>query len=442
MEKEVFPSWKAREYGKRSFPKSFSAPPTKKTKEDSNCVTSPSWFLGKNKSVQHDLKSHFKPAENMASDRNVLRSICEHCGSQNKCMLQILFEYHFVQSCPRLAGDNEKRMKNNCLHLRRADVLVRVIIMERIAVALMIKLLGQKLELLLEQKLSKLGRKLLHLMLLLSLMVELVNSIYDNCPLRIQGCDFPIDMMLLPFHEFDIILGMDWLMLHDAVTGEMITVESDRINNVFGVISAISTLKLIHKGCEAFLAYILNTCDSESKLDQVSIVNKFTNVFPKDLPGLPPEHEVEFVIDLMPGTTPISISPYRMAPVELKEFKAQLQEFLDRGFIGPSTSSWGVPVLLVKKEDGSLMLCIDYMQLNKVTIKKKYQLPRIDNLFDQLKGAIVFSEIDLRSGYYQLRVKNFDVLQTAFKTRYGHYEFLVMPFELTNAPTAFMDLMG
>ena len=131
-----------------------------------------------------------------------------------------------------------------------------------------------------------------------------------------------------------------------------------------------------------------------------------------------------------------------MAPTELKELKAQLQELLDKGFIRPSVSPWGAPVLFVKKKDGTLRMCIDYRQLNKVTVKNKYPLPRIEDIFDQLRGAGMFSKIDLRSGYYQLPVKDTDVAKTAFRTRYGHYEFLVMPFGLTNAPAAFMDLMN
>ncbi|CAL9114122.1 unnamed protein product, partial [Musa textilis] len=159
-------------------------------------------------------------------------------------------------------------------------------------------------------------------------------------------------------------------------------------------------------------------------------------------PGLPLDREGEFAIDLVPSTTPISKPPYRMAPLELEELKKQIQELLDKGFIRPSVSPWGAPVLLVKKKDGTLRLCIDYRQLNQVTIKNKYPIPRIDDLFDQLQGAQVFSKIDLRSGYYQLKIKEEDISKTAFRTRYGHYEFLVMPFGLTNAPAAFMELMN
>ncbi|XP_073291016.1 uncharacterized protein [Primulina huaijiensis] len=142
------------------------------------------------------------------------------------------------------------------------------------------------------------------------------------------------------------------------------------------------------------------------------------------------------------GTAPISKALYRMAPTEMKELKNQLQDLLHKGFIRPSSSPWGAPALFVKKKDGSLRLCIDYRKINKATIKDKYPLPRIDDLFDQLQGAKVFSKIDLRSVYYQLKVREADVSKTAFKTRYGHYEFLVMSFGLTNAPSVFMDLMN
>jgi hypothetical protein len=180
----------------------------------------------------------------------------------------------------------------------------------------------------------------------------------------------------------------------------------------------------------------------ELEIEDIPVVREFPDVFPEDLPGLPPDREVEFSIDLVPGTAPISKAPYRMAPAELKELKGQLEELLDKGFIRPSASPWGAPVLFVKKKDGSMRLCIDYRELNRVTIKNKYPLPRIDDLFDQLQGAQVFSKIDLRLGYHQLKIKSEDIPKTAFRTRYGHYEFLVMPFGLTNAPAVFMDLMN
>ena len=131
-----------------------------------------------------------------------------------------------------------------------------------------------------------------------------------------------------------------------------------------------------------------------------------------------------------------------MAPVELSELKAQLEELLSKGFIRPSVSPWETLVLFVKKKDGSLRLCIDYRKLNRVTIRNQYPLPRIDELFDQLQGFRVYSKMDLRSGYHQLRLQEGDVPKTAFRTRYGHYEFLVMPFGLTNTLTFFMDLMN
>ena len=135
------------------------------------------------------------------------------------------------------------------------------------------------------------------------------------------------------------------------------------------------------------------------------------------------------------------MTPHRMAPAELQELRVQLQGLLDKGFIKPSTSPWGAPVLFAKKKGKTLRLCIDYRQLNSVTIKNRYPLPRIDDLFDQLRGVRVYSKIDLRTGYHQLRVRDMDILKTAFRTRYGHFDFTVMPFELTNAPAAFMDLM-
>ncbi|CAJ2673837.1 unnamed protein product [Trifolium pratense] len=182
--------------------------------------------------------------------------------------------------------------------------------------------------------------------------------------------------------------------------------------------------------------------NSDGGISSIPIVQEFQDVFPEDITSLPPEREIEFSIDLVPGAEPISTAPYRMSPLELKELKAQLEELLQKHFIRPSVSPWGALVLLVKKKDGGMRLCSDYRRLNKVTKKNKYPLPRIDDLLDQLRGATIFSKIDLRSGYHQIRIKNSDIPKTAFRTRYGHYEFLVMPFGVTNAPAVFMNYMN
>jgi hypothetical protein len=173
--------------------------------------------------------------------------------------------------------------------------------------------------------------------------------------------------------------------------------------------------------------------------ESISVVEEFMDVFPEELPGMPPEREVEFYIDLLPGTAPIAKRPYRMAPIELAELKLKIAERQHKGYIRPGSSPWGALVLFVTKKDGSMRMCIDYRSLNEVTIKNKYPLPRIDDLFDQLQGAKYFSMIDLRSGYHQLRIKEADVQKTVFVTLYGQYEFTVMPFGLTNAPAFFMN---
>jgi hypothetical protein len=179
----------------------------------------------------------------------------------------------------------------------------------------------------------------------------------------------------------------------------------------------------------------------ESPVERIPVVCEYPDVFPDKLPGMPPDRDMEFAIELQPGTAPISKRPYRMPPAELAELKKELQELLDKGFIRPSTSPWGCLALFVKKDE-SLSLCVDYRPLNAVTIKNKYPLPRIDVLFDQLVGAKVFSKIDLRSGYHQIKIRASDILKTAFSTKYGLYEYLVMSFGLTNAPAYFMYLMN
>nr|GFC62461.1 putative reverse transcriptase domain-containing protein [Tanacetum cinerariifolium] len=192
------------------------------------------------------------------------------------------------------------------------------------------------------------------------------------------------------------------------------------------------------KGCQVFLAHV-TTKEAEGKsekkrLKNVPIVRDFPEVFPEDLPGLPPTRQVVFQIDLIPGAAPIAWAPYRLAPLEIKELSEQLKELSDKGFIRPISSPWGILVLFVKRKDGSFRMCINYRKLNKLTVKNRYPLPRIDDLFDQLQESSIYSKIDLRSGYQQLRAREEDVLKMAFRTRYGHYEFQVMPFGLTNAP--------
>ena len=173
---------------------------------------------------------------------------------------------------------------------------------------------------------------------------------------------------------------------------------NERSNHLSNVISSATTRKMVRKGCEAYLAYVIDTEKARPSVSDIPTVSDFSDMFPEQLLGLPPQREIEFAIDIVPGATPTSITPYQMDPFELKELILQLQQLLEKGFIRPSVSPWGAPVLFVKKKDGTLRLCIDYRQLNKLTIKNKYLLPRIDDLFYQLKGASIFLKIDLRSG--------------------------------------------
>ena len=272
--------------------------------------------------------------------------------------------------------------------------------------------------------------------------------------LVIQNKDFPADLIVLGIHDFDIVLGLDWLSKYratfDCYKKEVRLVRPEEPGVIFrgirreiapSLINAMTASKMLRKGCQGYLAFVVDRRQEGTRLEDIPIVKEFPDVFPDDISGLPPDREVEFTIDLIPGTEPISIPPYRMAPAELRELKAQLEELLSKGFFRLSISPWGALVLFMKKKDGSLRLCIDYRQLNRVTIHNQYPLPRIDELFDQLQGSRVYSKIDLRSGYHQLRVQESDVPKTAFRTRYRHYEFLVMPFGLSNALAAFMDLM-
>jgi hypothetical protein len=208
-------------------------------------------------------------------------------------------------------------------------------------------------------------------------------------------------------------------------------------------ISALQMRKYCRKGCPLYAIQVLKTIEGHKPSpDDHPILRKYRDVFPEEVPGLPPRRDIAFSIELAPGAVLVSKTPYRMSTPELVELKLQLKEMMDKGYIQPSVSPWGAPVLFVKKKDGTLRPCIDYRQLNKVTIKNKYPLPKIDDLFDQLGGASIFSKIDLRSGYHQVRIKGEDIHKTAFRTRYGHYEFVVVPFGLTNAPTTFMCLVN
>ncbi|KAL8147593.1 hypothetical protein AgCh_005059 [Apium graveolens] len=174
---------------------------------------------------------------------------------------------------------------------------------------------------------------------------------------------------------------------------------------------------MLRKGNAAYLAYVVDTQKEVPNLQDILVVNEFKDVFPQDLPGLPPDRVIEFFIELAPRTVPVSKAPYQLAPLEMNELATQLQELLDKGIIRPSVSLWGAPVLFVKKKDGSMRLGIDYRELNKLTIKNRYQLPGIDDLFDQLKDVVYFSKIDLRTGYHQLKIKPEDIPKTVFRTR-------------------------
>ncbi|KAI3704519.1 hypothetical protein L1987_74741 [Smallanthus sonchifolius] len=270
-----------------------------------------------------------------------------------------------------------------------------------------------------------------------------------------QDSNIVTDMLPVDLGSFDVVIGMDWLSKNHAEivcfekivqiplpNGEVLSIQGEKSGVTLRMINCMKARKYLRKGYCVFLAHVVEKKPEERRLEDIPIVKDYPEVFPKDLPGLPPPRQVEFRIDLVPGPAPVARSPYRLAPSEMQELSNQLQELLDKGFIRPSFSPWGAPVLFVKKKDGTFRMCIDYRELNKLTIKNRYPLPRIDDLFDQLQGSSFYSKIDLHSGYHQLRIQEEDVPKTAFRTRYGHYEFLVMPFGLTNAPAVFMDLMN
>ncbi|GJR58223.1 putative reverse transcriptase domain-containing protein [Tanacetum coccineum] len=233
-----------------------------------------------------------------------------------------------------------------------------------------------------------------------------VDRVIRDCKLELGNSLFTIDLIPLGHGSFDVIVGMDWLSKNKAII--------------------VCHGKVV-----------------EIAIEEGGILQVYEErIWKADKALMNAKRQVEFHIDLVPGATPVAKSPYRLAPSKMQELSKQLQELQDKGFIRPSHSPWGAPVLFVKKKDGSFRMCIDYRELNKITIKNGYLLPRIDNLFDQLQGACYFSKIDLRSGYHQLRVHEDNIPNTAFRMRYGHFEFIVMPFWLTNAPAVFMDLMN
>nr|GEV77954.1 putative reverse transcriptase domain-containing protein [Tanacetum cinerariifolium] len=247
------------------------------------------------------------------------------------------------------------------------------------------------------------------------------NTIICGCTLNFMNHPFNIDLMPVLLSNFDIIIGMTWLTKYHGVIicdekivrvpfgREMLIFQGNGDNQReeprLNIISCTKAQGYLSKGCDVFLAHI-TTKEAKDKskgkrLEDVPIVKDFPKVFPEDFPGIPPARPVEFQIDLVPGATPVARAPYRLAPSEMKELAEQLKELSDKGFIRPSFSPWGVLVLFVKKKDGSFCMCIDYRELNKLTVKNRYPLPRIDDLFDQLQGSSVYSKIYLQSGYHQ-----------------------------------------
>jgi hypothetical protein len=262
---------------------------------------------------------------------------------------------------------------------------------------------------------------------------DATNQLNQSVPIRLGSNIVKTTLLILGLDNVDIILGANWMTRHQVVLDVAI-----RIVEIQSPICGKFTLFLPSQETTRSCAFAM----IELPLKKIPVVCEYADVFLDEIPGMPPDRDIEFSIELQPGTTPISKRPYRMPPVELAELKKQLQELLDKGFIRPSTSPWGCPALFVEKNNESLRLCIDYRPLNVVTIKNKYLLPIIDVLFDQLVRAKVFSKIDLRSGYHQIKIRASDIPKTSFSTRYGLYEYLVMSFGLTNVPAYFMYLMN
>ncbi|WVZ93787.1 hypothetical protein U9M48_039742 [Paspalum notatum var. saurae] len=257
------------------------------------------------------------------------------------------------------------------------------------------------------------------------------SSICSRVGIKIRGVEFIAKLIVFDSMSIDIILGMDtpekWGVKIDCAQRTVHLAASD-VQEVG--ISASSPSGYLHQ-MEA------------RPTDGIRIVCDYPDVFPDELRGMPPDRDIEFLIELLLGTAPIAMRQYRMAPIEHEEVKKNIDELLAKGYIRPSSSPWAFPVLLVEKKDTDVKrMCVDYLAVNKVTIKNKYPLPHIGDLFDQLQGACVFSKIDLRSGYHQLKIRPSDIPKTAFTTKYGLYEYIVMSFGLTNASAYFMQLMN
>ena len=262
----------------------------------------------------------------------------------------------------------------------------------------------------------------------------LTHATVRNLSLDLGGSTYLASPLVLHHQGIDLILGVNWMNQHGAVLDTSTRTVS---------LNAPDSTRRITLSLSEHPTPSGSVCALEmDSLEEIPVVNEYPDVFPEELPGLPPVRAVEFSIELLPGTAPVFRRPYRMSQNDLAEMKVQLQELLDKGFIRPSSSSWGCPAMFVDKKDQTKRLVVDYRPLNEVTVKNKYPLPDINILFDQLAGAKIFSKIDLRSGYHQIRVREEDIPKTAFSTRYGLYEYLVMSFGLTNAPAFFMYLMN
>jgi hypothetical protein len=260
------------------------------------------------------------------------------------------------------------------------------------------------------------------------------NHMTNKLTLTIMGREFWSTPIVLEESSIDLILGMSWLRKEKAVihcatgTVELTSPKGERFEVMITITASTKPV-----------VYLV---DGKCVGRNIRVVRDFPDVFPEELPRMPPDREVEFVIDLLPGTAPISKRPFMMSVEELKELKKQLTKLQEVGYIRLCSSPWGASILFVQKKDGSQRICVDYRSLNDVKIKNNYPLPRIEDLFDQLRGARLFSKIDLRLGYHQMKIRPSDIPKTAFSTRYGLYEFTVMSFGLTNAPAYFMNLMN